>query len=44
MNKKKRVIKNKSGDIIGNVFGNKSNIKGEIKINFVEIKKESILK
>ncbi len=44
MNKKKRVIKNKSGDITGNVLGNKSNITGEIKTNLVETKKESILK
>ena len=44
MNKKKRVIKNKSGDITGNVLGNKSNIKGKVKTNPVEPKKENKLK
>ena len=42
--KKKRVIKNKNGDITGNVLGNKSNIKGKVKTNLVEPKKESKLK
>lgn len=42
--KKKRVIKNQNGDITGNVLGNKSNIKGKVKTNPVEPKKENKLK
>lgn len=42
--KKKRVIKNQNGDITGNVLGDKSNIKGKVKTNPVEPKKENKLK
>ena len=42
--KKKRVIKNQNGDITGNVLGDKSNIKGKVKTNLVEPKKENKLK